>query len=153
MKLPWGTGTISNILTIRNLGLTRMMVCFSLEVSRTESKRLEEANVLPNSAVTAIMAAVPWFQRLKTIFLMGFNFIKILFPGAKRRNPPPRFTRIHCAVVLSFPIVFRASPFVHGSGIGEEILAHEVQWKDCSSLTLSNFRMAPDRKASQDENA
>ena len=66
VKLPWGTvGTISNILTINNLGLTRMMVCFSLEVSRTESKRLEEANILPNSTVTAIIAAVPWLQMLK----------------------------------------------------------------------------------------
>jgi len=56
---------MSNILTIHNLGFTRMMVCFSLEVSRTESKRLEEANVLPNSTVTAIIAAVPWLQMRK----------------------------------------------------------------------------------------
>ena len=42
-----------------------MIACFSLEVSRTESKRLEEANVLPNSTVTAIIAAVPWLQMLK----------------------------------------------------------------------------------------
>ena len=66
VKLPGGTaGTISNILTIHNLGLTRMIACFSLEVSRTESKCLEEANVLPNSTVTAIIAAVPWLQMLK----------------------------------------------------------------------------------------
>ncbi len=46
-----------------------MMVCSSLEVSRTESKRLEEANVLPNSAITAIIAAaVPWLQTLKQRF-------------------------------------------------------------------------------------
>ena len=48
--------------------------------------------------------------------------------------------------------VFRASPFVHGSGFGEEVWAHEVQWKDCKTLTLSKFRMSPDRKTSQ-ENA
>ena len=52
-----------------NLGFARMMVRFSLEVSRTESKRLEEANVLPNSAITAIIAAaVPWLQTLKQRF-------------------------------------------------------------------------------------
>ena len=65
VKLPWGTaGTISNILSINNLGFARMLVCFSLEVSRTESKRLEEANILPERAVTAIIAAVPWLQTL-----------------------------------------------------------------------------------------
>ena len=45
-----------------------MLVCFSLEVSRTESKRLEEANISPDSAVTAIIASVPWLQALKQRF-------------------------------------------------------------------------------------
>ena len=45
-----------------------MIACFSLEVSRTESKRLEEANILPDSAVTAIIASVPWLQALKQRF-------------------------------------------------------------------------------------
>ncbi len=34
-------------------------------------------------------------------------------------------TKTHCADSLSYPIVFRASPFLHGSGIGEEVWAHE----------------------------
>ncbi len=68
-KLPWCTaGTISEILTIHTIGFTRMTACFSLEISRTESKCLEEANVLPNSTVTAIIAAVPWLQMLKQLF-------------------------------------------------------------------------------------
>ena len=65
VKLPWGTaGTISKILTINKLGFVRLMVCFSLSVSRMESKRLEEADILPNSTVTAIIASVPWLQTL-----------------------------------------------------------------------------------------
>ena len=64
-RLLSGTaGTISTILTINNLGFAWMMACFSLEVSRTESNRLEEANILPNSAVAAIIAAVPWLQMI-----------------------------------------------------------------------------------------
>ena len=66
-----------------HLGFARMMVCSSLEVSRTESKRLEEANVLPNSAITAIIAAaVPWLQTLKQRFCVT--------PGLKT------FTRGRC---------------------------------------------------------
>ena len=78
-------------------------------------------------------------------FSHGLQLHEGPFSRSKVRNfCPPLFTRIHCAVSLSYRIVYRESLLVHGSGIGEENWPHEVQRKDCKTLTLSKFRMAPD---------
>jgi len=59
-------GTISNNLTIHNLGFTTMTVSFSLGISRREFSLVQDW-VLPHSTVTAIIAAVPWLQMLKQL--------------------------------------------------------------------------------------